>query len=1008
MNILFLHLSDAHIKNSEDLKFIDCDAIVNALRQTAHFDECVLVFSGDIAQSGKIEEYDVAKKLIDSISDGVRDNFLSPNKCVHVLIVPGNHDNFSKFPNRSHDDIKQYYVDKKVDKRFYDDLDELENFYHFVERFDSSNINKIIEVKKIAFDDFVLRINLVNSAPFSVLGSDNGDKGLHYFPKSELNKLGITDGESYTITIMHHSPEWFSDESKKVLYSKIIQHTNLLFLGHEHFALNEHKIINGYPLDVSTGIALNGTNTEHGFNALLLDTEDAKLIGTKFTYNGRIYSPSNGYAIKNDAIMFQNKYNFSYKYSFWEYLQRDEGQWAENSYLDYFVFPTLEFTGINSNINILDINTFEQFVSMLKKKKRLSIEGTSRSGKSVLSKYLCLNLSKDFVPILLHADDFFIKDDVKVIKQALEVQYGEYVDYNEFVQLKSDSIVLIVDQYDYVDKKRWNSFFEHYENNFEYMVLMCDPSWNVQIEEKAVDELMDNQLVRLRLAPFYYSKRQELIQKLYDNFATDVSSTNESNVVKRINDEIASEIKHFYLNPDFIHQYVIYYLKFSFLKTQTDTNVFSKVFEANIVFRLAQNTDVDDVNEILVALDFVAHKMHFSKRYTLSIDEFMEAVSDYNNQYDNNLKPKKVYDIAKSANIIRDPVDNFGVEFCSESNLAYFTALHLNRLFNEGKGAQELKYILDNACFKINGDIILFLSYITSNVQILNPIMTSLMELMKEWNEFDVEKDNIPFLNKLPFTVQKSPLPDSDIKQKHMSEKTRIEKDIVENEQHHDKSLYSYDESKSNSFSNKIFKALKYLELAAKILPNFRHILGKGEKNSLISILYTHPNKLIYFALQYLDKNFENIVDDIMAKHPITKQGVLITSDMVGKSLQTQAIIFIFCVYDFVAYTASSGKGLSELNKFSFESSENYMLQNLMMEENNGHISNFILKLNKLFDKTDRTAIKQIIMFVVRKFFLNHEVEIKGDIQSVVDKFFDGEDKRNLTLIQAKNRSLKK
>ena len=409
-----------------------------------------------------------------------------------------------------------------------------------------------------------------------------------------------------------------------------------------------------------------------------------------------------------------------------------------------------------------------------------------------------------------------------------------------------------------------------------------------------------------------------------------------------------------------------------------------------------------------MALDFVAHKIHFSKRYTLSIDDFKKAVEEYNIQYDNNLNPKKVYNVAKLANIIQEPNENFGVEFCSESTLAYFTALHLNRLFNEGKGQQELKYILDNACFKINGDIILFLSYITSNVQILRPIKDSLIKLMKDWEEFDIDKNNISFLNKTSINVKKTLLPDETDRREHLDKKTQIEKDIIENEKNDNRELYSYDESKSDSFSNKLFKALKYLELASKILPSFRHILGREEKSELISILYTHPNKLIYFALNYMDKNFESIVNDILIRYPTTKQGLIITSSMVEKSLQNQAIIFIFCIYDFIAYTASTNKGLNELNKFNFNQKENYMLQNLMMEENNGSINNFMMKLNRLFDSTDKNAIKQMILFTVRKFFLNHDVEIKGEIQRVVDKFFDSNQKKTLKLIQAKNRSIKR
>lgn len=157
-----------------------------------------------------------------------------------------------------------------------------------------------------------------------------------------------------------------------------------------------------------------------------------------------------------------------------------------------------------------------------------------------------------------------------------------------------------------------------------------------------------------------------------------------------------------------------------------------------------------------------------------------------------------------------------------------------------------------------------------------------------------------------------------------------------------------------------------------------------------------------------MDKNFESIVNDILIRYPTTKQGLIITSSMVEKSLQNQAIIFIFCIYDFIAYTASTNKGLNELNKFNFNQKENYMLQNLMMEENNGSINNFMMKLNRLFDSTDKNAIKQMILFTVRKFFLNHDVEIKGEIQRVVDKFFDSNQKKTLKLIQAKNRSIKR
>ncbi len=295
-----------------------------------------------------------------------------------------------------------------------------------------------------------------------------------------------------------------------------------------------------------------------------------------------------------------------------------------------------------------------------------------------------------------------------------------------------------------------------------------------------------------------------------------------------------------------------------------------------------------------------------------------------------------VYDIAVASNILNEVPDKFGIEFCDENLLAYFTALHLNRGLNEGTCKEELKYILNNICFEINGDIILFLSYITSNIQILNPIMDSMINLMSEWDEFSFDKKNIEFLTRKTVPFIKQSVPDEKDKKQNKEQKNESERAIIAEKKQNAESLYSYDESKVNSFSNKISSALSFLELVAKILPNFRYILGGEKKREVVKILYTYPNKLLYFMLKDIDENIDRIIDEILSKNPKTKRGMIITREMLEKSLQSQAIAYILSIYDFVACTASAGKGIDELNKFEFEKNTNYLLQNIMMEENNG------------------------------------------------------------------------
>ena len=130
---------------------------------------------------------------------------------------------------------------------------------------------------------------------------------------------------------------------------------------------------------------------------------------------------------------------------------------------------------------------------------------------------------------------------------------------------------------------------------------------------------------------------------------------------------------------------------------------------------------------------------------------------------------------------------------------------------------------------------------------------------------------------------------------------------------------------------------------------------------------------------------------------------------MSTKSLQSQAIMYILNIYDYVASTASTGKGIEELNRlFSYEDDSNYMLQNIMMEENHGNFNRFSRKVEKLYDRTEINMIKHMIGMIVRKYYLNHDIILTGNALKFADKFFGVEERKNLQLVQAKNRIVKK
>ena len=134
MKVLFLHLSDAHLKQDTNLNEINTKALVSSLSQMGEFDECVVVFSGDIVNSGNANEYKVAGRMFGRILKGINDKYFGGKKHIQTLIVPGNHDNMSKNKARKREEIIDFYTDKKTESHYYDDLKELDNFFSFCGR----------------------------------------------------------------------------------------------------------------------------------------------------------------------------------------------------------------------------------------------------------------------------------------------------------------------------------------------------------------------------------------------------------------------------------------------------------------------------------------------------------------------------------------------------------------------------------------------------------------------------------------------------------------------------------------------------------------------------------------------------------------------------------------------------------------------------------------------------------------------------------------------------------
>ena len=233
--VTWLHLSDLHFRVTED-NFESEIIYDRLLEDLKHIEEHIdLVFvTGDIAYSGRIEEYERASIFFNKVLE-----ILNLGKEV-IFFVPGNHDvqrsNTANYVSKmldginSEKEVAEILGSKELREIF---LKRLNNYYDFV--------------KKTAFPiekselSYTKNIN-VNGIEIAVVGLNSA-----WGSNSNLEKGNIILGErqvieayskiqnpQVTITLLHHPIYYFRDEDVESVESVINNRSDFVLHGHIH------------------------------------------------------------------------------------------------------------------------------------------------------------------------------------------------------------------------------------------------------------------------------------------------------------------------------------------------------------------------------------------------------------------------------------------------------------------------------------------------------------------------------------------------------------------------------------------------------------------------------------------------------------------------------------------------------------------------------------------------------------------------------------------------------
>lgn len=990
MRIAIIHLSDFHIHSNEHILDQKINGILSATNILENIDDYIIVFSGDLSYSGQINEFKQSRYVFGKIIRGIKEK--NNNKFVTLLMVPGNHDLCLPPNARARKDIQEHYDNESIEELIPEESTYLENYYLYSNANGKMPYDIFLSKRFCTYDGYKIQFNLINTAPFSTLLPD--DKELHYFPDSKINMLNRASDTNLCITVMHHSYEWFNWNYKTNLEKTIIDNSEFLLCGHDH---REHTTSMSIDNSLDTWISsagemkLSHIDEEDSFNSVVIDTETNSFDGYVFTWN------------KKDKIYISKKQaeqkslqNHSTKLmplpSFMKSMKEDNYNFSED-FTEYFVFPKLVSKVHNEFGKNTTITDIDELCKLIYKKKKVIITGATNSGKTTLLKYLYCSIANKKTPVFLSADT---KQRLKVnnfIRHLFEEQYGDdRVLFERYQQLDIDKKILIIDGWDLLNiSKNQDAVLRKIEESFGYVVISTNSNRSNLVDDIKGELAETSQCFELHIKPFFAEKRYELVRNIClqnDSYNDD----NINNVNRLIDSLVQNNSGLFSLNPAFIVRYTNCFIQNPYQDYTKGEAAFSKVFEFELNQSIIKFTKQQDVDEILTAFEEIAGYMFTNKKDELPIEEVRSIITSYNTTYGESVNVKDVINIGLKAKVLRESND-LSIYFLNKNHLSYFIAKYLIRA-SQGEPADTtgIEYVLENICFGVNSDIVLFISYILNNTRILTSISTYAGELLKPWDALSFANKNISLLHNIQ--LDKVIPPSDDDKEKFKKIREKIEETSYSEEIIEARGLFDYNDDDIEQYQYRLLRAIKYTEMICKALPAFHSKLKLEQKNNLVKSIYLYPRKIVYALLHPIDSDLKAICEDVITfteKNSLYKKnGQKYTDDDILKMLNDYARAIMLSMFDHFSELATSPKSFDLLmDKGDDDISE--QLERLLIIESTNNTDRLVKEAELLLKDHKGTEYVAMIKLIVRKHLLTNKELTFSKKQQVIDKVFGKE-----------------
>lgn len=868
---LLIQLSDIHFLELDDAvlnRTAEIAAAVQPLLPLAT--RVILIVTGDIAQSGKTAEYELAKGFIRAIATDIGSRH---GQAPEIITVPGNHDaDFDSPRARVRTRVLQTLKAEPASSIELEDVEECVSIFGAYEAFAEDIESGTAVAQSPIWRTFTvdvggnaLQVHCVNNAWSCEMRTEPGSLG---FPTKIHHECADATG-TLRILLMHHPAHWIASRQYREFRRFTRECAEICFTGHEH------ESNAGSNRDSETGLTVyvegavlqeRGNPALSGFNASLIDFHANNIETTEFSWNGAVYQsmgepfvqvlPTRAEVVnlKPEWLDFITDLGSNVLHPARERLDLS----------DLYVYPELE-QETDGEENPIIASSRDLSQELASNTASTLIKGDQSSGKTALLKRLYADaLERELYPIYINGSRLKSsaeRDIQRLIERCAGEQYA-YDSAAEVLQAKPEKRILLLDNLDRCEfpDRYMSNVLGYLDRQFRKIVATVDSAFDLKEALLTADLSSLRGFVQLRMLEFGFRLRLDLVSKWFLLDAKRQRPEQEAELA----DKIISRVVGRGLVPSFPIYVLILLQSIEVGRAgELENSALGHYYEYMILQALEPRVRQDHVHEILNYCSHFAWFLYSVKKERVSDRELRSFHNAFEEKFDLEIKFEDRKRMLLETNLFLELGDEIGFRY--PYSYFFFLGRYLASNLQSEETLSFVRRCCDNLHVRENGNAMLFLAHHSNDQFVFDALREAVDSRFAEIAPLQFQQDTAA-LDKL---VDQAPvLVFNEGKRKDGRERAQVEDQRIEQ---------TFDDAANGGFDSESASAEKQqaLKLLAEVngLIKGIELLGMALKANFGSIDTIAKQKLIdslfkggLRGLRVFVEAFSEVPDHIIAE----------------------------------------------------------------------------------------------------------------------------------------------